>query len=88
MANNSLYYEFDQIHQIAAGISMIPGDLSHDSLQMLHTSPNDYPDAPWCWNIYLHFPQKWPKNDPHVGKYSSTMGHQGYILPYLDVCWS
>ena len=19
-----------------------------------------YPDAPWCWNIYLHLPQKWP----------------------------
>ena len=28
------------------------------------------PDAPWCWNIYLHFPQKLPS---FVGKYSSTM---------------
>ena len=25
---------------------------------------------PWCWNIYLHFPQKLPS---FVGKYSSTM---------------
>ena len=25
------------------------------------------------WNIYLHLPQ----NGPHVGKYSSTMGHLG-----------
>ena len=30
-----------------------------------------YPYAPWCWNIYLHLPQKSPS---HVGKYSSTMG--------------
>ena len=28
------------------------------------------PDAPWCWNIYLHLPQKWHR---FVGKYSSTM---------------
>ena len=34
-----------------------------------------YPDAPWCWNIYLHLPQKWPS---FVGKYSSTMEHVGY----------
>ena len=25
------------------------------------------PDAPWCWNIYLHLPQKWPS---YVGTYS------------------
>ena len=31
-----------------------------------------YPDAPWCWNIYLHLPQTWPS---FVGKYSSTMEH-------------
>ena len=31
-----------------------------------------YPDAPWCWNIYLHLPQTWHS---FVGKYSSTMEH-------------
>ena len=30
-----------------------------------------YPDAPWCWNIYLH---DWPKFlAVNLGKYSSTM---------------
>ena len=32
------------------------------------------PDAPRCWNIYLH---KNPKNGTNVGKYSSTMEHLG-----------
>ena len=32
------------------------------------------PYAPWCWNIYLHFPQKLPS---FVGKYSSTMEPMG-----------
>ena len=27
------------------------------------------PDAPWCWNIYLHLP----------GKYTSTMEHLGHM---------
>ena len=48
-----------------------------------HTQPPDflleigrilYPYAPWCWNIYLHLPHKWPS---FVGKYASTMEHMG-----------
>jgi len=35
-----------------------------------------YPDAPWCWYIYLH---NWVIYEVHVGKYSSTMEHMGYI---------
>jgi hypothetical protein len=31
-------------------------------------------NAPWCWNIYLHLPQK---STSFVGKYSSTMEHLG-----------
>ena len=38
-----------------------------------------YPDAPWCWNIDLHLPQKWPSD---VGKYSSTMEHLGYVFSH------
>jgi len=29
------------------------------------------------WNIYLYI---YPKNDPYVGKYSSTMEHLGMVL--------
>ena len=32
------------------------------------------------WNIYLHFPQKWPS---FVGKYNSTMEHMGYKIPEI-----
>ena len=32
--------------------------------------PNQNPDAPWCWNIYLH---NWVIFGVNVGKYSSTM---------------
>ena len=34
-----------------------------------------YPDAPWCWYIYLH---DWVIFRANVGKYSSTMEHMGY----------
>jgi hypothetical protein len=34
------------------------------------------PDAPWCWNLYLHLPFKWHS---FVGKYSSTMEHMGHF---------
>ena len=30
--------------------------------------------CPWCWKIYL---QNYPKNDPNVCKYSSTMEYLG-----------
>ena len=33
-----------------------------------------YPDAPWCWNIYLYI---YHKHGPNVGQYSSTMEHLG-----------
>ena len=33
-------------------------------------APAPFPYAPWCWNIYLHLPQKWLS---FVGKYSTTM---------------
>ena len=36
------------------------------------------PDAPWCWNIYLHLP---PRSPSYVGKYSSTMDPMGSLLP-------
>ena len=36
----------------------------------LRASPFLIPYPPWCWNIYLHLPQKSPS---FVGKYSSTM---------------
>ena len=29
-----------------------------------------FPNAPWCWNIYQHFPEK---SSSLVGKYTSTM---------------
>ena len=32
---------------------------------------------PWCWNIYLHLPNKWPS---FVGKYTSTMEHMGMFI--------
>ena len=35
---------------------------------------NIYPDAPWCWNIYLHLPQESPS---FVGKYT-IHGASGY----------
>ena len=38
-----------------------------------------YPDAPWCWYIYLH---DWVIFMAYVGKYSSTMEHMGYIYIY------
>ena len=34
---------------------------------------------PWCWNIYLHLPRKWPI---HAGKYSSTMVRIWVLLIY------
>ena len=35
-----------------------------------------YPDAPWCWKIFLHLPQKSPS---YVGKYSI----HSHIFPYI-----
>ena len=37
-----------------------------------------YPDAPWCWNSYLHLPQKLPK-----GKYS-IHGAYGILDPWYS----
>ena len=37
-------------------------------------SKDIYPDAPWCWNIYLHY---WAVYRVDVGRYSSTMEHMG-----------
>ena len=34
------------------------------------------------WNIYQHLPQKAPS---HVGKYTSTMEHMGYIQVWIQV---
>ena len=42
-----------------------------------------FPDAPWCWNIYLHLPQKSPS---HVGKYS-IHGAYGFVNS-LFVGWN
>jgi len=39
-----------------------------------------HPNAPWCWNIYLH---DWVIFRVNVGKYSSTMEHLGYI--YISI---
>ena len=39
--------------------------------------PLGIPYAPWCWNIHLHLPNKWPS---FVGKYTSTMEHMGMFI--------
>ena len=31
------------------------------SLYSCHPWLYAFPNAPWCWNIYLHLPSKWPK---------------------------
>ena len=51
--------------------------------------PSLNPDAPWCWNIYLHLPPKWLS---YVGKYSSTMEHLGNVIKFnwdegIDPCF-
>ena len=38
------------------------------------TPMKTFPHAPWCWK----FTYIYPKNDPNVGKYSSTMEHLGF----------
>ena len=38
------------------------------------------PDAPWCWNIYLHH---WAISGANVGKYCSTMEHLGMEHPRI-----
>ena len=47
----------------------------------LYLTPHHFPDAPWCWNSYLHLPQKWPS---FVGKYSSTMEHLGLQMSSMQ----
>ena len=37
-------------------------------------SKDIYPNAPWCWNIYLHYGAVYRVD---VGRYSSTMEHMG-----------
>ena len=40
-----------------------------DDEEVLSIPTITIPDAPWCWNTYLHVPQKY-KNGPNVGTYS------------------
>ena len=40
-----------------------------------------FPDAPWCWNVYL---QNWVIFEVNVGKYSSTMEHMGLTWINMD----
>ena len=42
-----------------------------------------FPNAPWCWNIYQHFPQK---SSSLVGKYTSTMEQMGFKMGNRNTC--
>ena len=45
-----------------------------------------FPDAPWCWHIYLH---NWVIFGVSVGQYSSTMDHLGFCysrILYVTIC--
>ena len=57
------------------------GDLSWlgDGLLCETAKVGPFPDAPWCWNIYL---DDWAISWVNVGKYSSTIEHMG--LEWLD----
>ena len=48
-------------------------------LNINHWYTLTYPDAPWCWYIYLLTVHNWVIYGVNVGKYSSTMEHMGYI---------
>jgi hypothetical protein len=52
------------------------GDLSWlgDGLLCETAKVGPFPDAPWCWNIYL---DDWAISWVNVGKYSSTIEHMG-----------
>ena len=51
-----------------------------DVLWSYHSERSIPKNAPWCWNIYLHLPQKSPS---HVGKYTNTMEH---LAIYTEEC--
>ena len=57
-------------------VSWWNGGLAPGLIHMIpmNFNPLTYPDAPWCWNIYL---QNWAIFGVIVGKYSSTMEHMG-----------
>ena len=50
-----------------------------------------YPDAPWCWNSYLHILQNWAIFELNVGVHIPTpwfaYGIVPMILQYFRVCF-
>ena len=59
-----------RIHRGFPGSSLI--FLASSSSLLLY-----FPNAPWCWNIYLHLPQKWYS---FVGKYTIHRALMGLFM--------